>query len=282
MTRDGARGESNNFIFDSGASINVCNNLSLINNFRSFSVPRALATAGGHCLAIVGAGTMEGIGEVFYVPQLRRNLISIKQLTRCGAEVTFTHNRVFINDKLVGVLDDKLYSTAISRQCGPDSAVFASEEYYADDGHVEITGTNQNKNSHSLKLELLHKRFCHTNIFALKELIKCQACDGLNSITHQQSSPNSFHCEACAMAKATTQARDPTKKLRRNLSAVTKELYFQAVYTDVLGPMQVRAPGGYHYGITFTEMTSRYRYFYPLRVKSDALTAFKIVIFISK
>ena len=72
------------------------------------------------------------------------------------------------------------------------------------------------------------------------------------------------------MAKLTTKSRDQTKKLRRQLTAVNKELYFHVVYSDVLGPMQVRSASGHYYGITFTEMTS-------LKKKSDALTAFKML-----
>ena len=156
----------------------------------------------------------------------------------------------------------------------------SAEEVFVNDGHIEQDQNIITKDStiSSLKIDLLHKRFAHTNVASIKELIRCGACDGLERITHQQASPNTYHCEACSMAKATKHSRDPSKKAKRNLTAVSKELYFQAVYTDLIGPMQVRAPGGFYYGITFTELTSRFRYFYPLRRKSDALNAFKQLV----
>ena len=160
-----------------------------------------------------------------------------------GSEVTFTNDRVFIDNIEIGVLQNKVYT--LKR---PDIEAFsADDEVFMDDGHTEgdMPVSSGVSVRDSLKLELLHKRFAHTNIAGIKELIKCESCDGLNNITHQQSSPNTFHCEACAMAKLTTKSRDPSKKLRRQLTAVNKELYFHVVYSDVLGPMQVRSASGH-------------------------------------
>ena len=264
------------FILDSGASISIINNLLYINSFKPLHLPDSITTAGGHKLAILGVGHIDGIGEVFYVPDSKRNLISISQLTKAGKSVTFTNDRVFIDDVEIGVLSKKLY--VLNKTPEYEEAHF-TEGSFVDDGHIEQDQLSISKQSlNSLKIDLLHKRFAHTNVATIKDIIKCGACIGLEKITHQQASPDTFHCEACALAKATQRSRDPSKKLRRNLSAVTKELYFQAVYTDLLGPMQVRAPGGFYYGITFTEMTSRFRYFYPLRRKSDALNALKQLV----
>ena len=274
----GGRVEKNSdiFILDSGASISIINNLLYIHSFKPLNLPDSITTASGHKLAILGVGHIDGIGEVFYVPDSKRNLISISQLTKAGKEVTFTTDRVFVDGVEIGVLMNKLY--VLNK--GPEyEDTHFIEGNFVDDGHVEQDETFISKDSvNSLKIDLLHKRFAHTNVAAIKDIIKCGACVGLERVTHQQASPETFHCEACSLAKATQRSRDPSKKLRRNLSAVTKELYFQAVYTDLLGPMQVRAPGGFYYGITFTEMTSRFRYFYPLRRKSDALNALKQLV----
>ena len=238
------------FILDSGATISIINNLLYIKSFKPLNLPDSITTAGGHKLAILGVGHIDGIGEVFYVPDSKRNLISISQLTKSGREITFTNERVYIDDVEIGVLTNKLYVL----KKGPEyEEAHFTETNFVDDGHIEQDHNLISKESiNNLKVELLHKRFAHTNVAAIKDVIKCGACVGLQKITHQQASPDTFHCEACSLAKATKQSRDPSKKLRRNLCAVTKELYFQAVYTDLLGPMQVRAPGGYYYGITFT------------------------------
>ncbi|KAH9734849.1 Integrase catalytic domain-containing protein [Citrus sinensis] len=49
----------------------------------------------------------------------------------------------------------------------------------------------------------------------------------------------------------------------------------ELVHTDVCGPINVQARGGYEYFITFTDDYSRYGYVYLMRHKSEALEKFK-------
>ena len=47
------------------------------------------------------------------------------------------------------------------------------------------------------------------------------------------------------------------------------------VHTDVCGPMNTNARGGFRYFITFTDDLSRYGYVYLMRYKSDSFEMFK-------
>ncbi|KAK8686045.1 hypothetical protein V6N13_125073 [Hibiscus sabdariffa] len=47
------------------------------------------------------------------------------------------------------------------------------------------------------------------------------------------------------------------------------------IHSDVCGPMNTQARGGFHYFITFTDDFSRYGYIYLMRHKSEALEKFK-------
>jgi hypothetical protein len=49
----------------------------------------------------------------------------------------------------------------------------------------------------------------------------------------------------------------------------------ELVHTDVCGPMNKPARGGYEYYITFTDDYSRYGYVYLMRRKSEAFDKFK-------
>ena len=49
----------------------------------------------------------------------------------------------------------------------------------------------------------------------------------------------------------------------------------ELVHTDVCGPINVQARGGYEYFITFIDDYSRYGYVYLMRHKSEALEKFK-------
>ena len=98
------------------------------------------------------------------------------------SEVTFTNHRIFMDNIEIGVLQNKVYT--LKR---PDIEAFsADDEVFMDDGHTErdMPVSSGVSVRDSLKLELLHKRFAHTNIADIKKLIQCESCDGLNNITH--------------------------------------------------------------------------------------------------
>ena len=97
------------FFFNSGSTLTVINNLSLIKFYTSFKQSRFINTAGGHRLRIHSSGYIDGIGEVFYVPESKKNLIPISQLTKNGSSITFTNDKVFIDSIEIGTLDNKLY-----------------------------------------------------------------------------------------------------------------------------------------------------------------------------
>ena len=54
-----------------------------------------------------------------------------------------------------------------------------------------------------------------------------------------------------------------------------KEL-LSLVHTDVCGPMNTCAKGGYYYFITFTNNLSRYGYVYHMRHQSKSFEMFKL------
>jgi len=74
-------------------------------------------------------------------------------------------------------------------------------------------------------------------------------------------------CEACLLGKMT---RAPFSGKGTRASEV-----LGLIHTDVCGPLNITARGGYHYFITFTDDLSRYGYVYLIRHKSDAFEKFK-------
>ena len=53
------------------------------------------------------------------------------------------------------------------------------------------------------------------------------------------------------------------------------EILLELVHTDVCGPMNIEARGGYEYYITFIDDYSRYGYVYLMTRKSEAFDKFK-------
>jgi hypothetical protein len=269
-------------LIDSGASAHIINDISCLSNFTPLSLPRYVRCANGAKLAVLGTGSCGPLDNVLYVPEATMNLISVSQLTRAGARVTFTTNKVFLNSAEIGSLSGKLYTVNSSSFMSDDADVAGLsddiESTSVDFIHNDYADVSPASNSHlSHSIELLHRRFGHVDIAMINRMLARDSVDGLH-IAPSVSNPNKFHCEACSLAKAAKQSRVYEKRQRRHLAVVNKDLYFHCVYSDVLGPINPVAIGGYSYGITFTEYGSRYRWFYPLKAKSDALSAFKSLV----
>ena len=49
----------------------------------------------------------------------------------------------------------------------------------------------------------------------------------------------------------------------------------EIIHTDVCGPMNIEARGGYCYFLTFTDYLSRYGYIYLMKHKSEIVEKFK-------
>ena len=70
-------------------------------------------------------------------------------------------------------------------------------------------------------------------------------------------------CEPCLMGKMTKTLFSGTMERATDL--------LEIIHTDVCGPMNVEARGGYRYFLTFTDDLSRYGYIYLMKHKSELL-----------
>ena len=74
-------------------------------------------------------------------------------------------------------------------------------------------------------------------------------------------------CESCVEGKM-------TKKTFSSKGSRAKDL-LELVYTDVYGPINIRARDWYEYFITFTDDDSRHEYIYLMHRKSETSEKFK-------
>ena len=279
------------FIIDSGATVNVVNSKDALINYTttttSTSCAKYIRCAGGTRLAIVGHGDLaNGLGRALFVPQATRNLLSVSQLTAAGQTLSFSKDKVCLDGTPIGSLEDKLY---VLRSTVPTVDVNTASTTVNDAAVDDILIANdvltseeedtEQRFDFNLRrdIDLLHRRFAHTDVNMIYAMLRYNSVDGLRIPAHV-ASPHRFHCEACALCKATTVARDPKFKQPRDLGRVQKDLYFRVVWTDVLGPVQPVALGGYHYGVTFTEESSRYRYFFALKSKDEVFGVFQQLV----
>ena len=235
--------------------------------------------ASGNKLHIIGVGVLpHGLGKAYLVPQATRNLLSVSQITAQGKSITFKKDHAYIDGELFGSLQKGLYIlsgkySGASVRASDDEILLVSDVSSIDDTESEQTlDINLRRD-----LDLPHRRFGHCDIHLVLRMIRLNTCDGLKVAAHV-SDPNRFSCDSCLTCKARKVSRNPYLKLRRNDSAVNKDLYFKVLWSDVLGPLEPTALNGYRYGVTFTESTSRYRYFYPLQHKDQTLSVFKSLV----
>ncbi|KAA0062799.1 gag/pol protein [Cucumis melo var. makuwa] len=125
------------------------------------------------------------------------------------------------------------------------------------------TAMTQNKRlkiSPKENAHLWHLRLGHINLNRIETLVK----NGLLSELEENSLPV---CESCLEGKMTK--RPFTEKGHRAKEPL------ELVHSDLCGPMNVKARGGFEYFITFTDDYSRYGYVYLMQHKFEVLEKFK-------
>ena len=94
------------------------------------------------------------------------------------------------------------------------------------------------------------------NRLTKKKIFKVDDCESLTT------------CESCLHGKMT---KSPFTGKGERASDI-----LGLVHTDVCGPMNTSARGGYDYFITFTDDLSRYGYVFLIKYKSEAFEIFKL------
>ena len=104
---------------------------------------------------------------------------------------------------------------------------------------------------------------CRLGHIGVKRMKKLHTDGLLESLDYESLST----CEPCLMGKMTKTPFSKTMERATDL--------LEIIHTDVCGPMNVEARGGYHYFLTFTDDLSRYGYIYLMKHKSKTFEKFK-------
>ena len=113
------------WIIDSGASQHMTHDKNSLSDFVEFDQPSKIILGDNHSIRAFGKGTYRlttdiggqpqkiALYDVLYLPDLRRNLLSVRTMTNRGANVEFVANKCEIsrNSKVLGIgeMTGKLY-----------------------------------------------------------------------------------------------------------------------------------------------------------------------------
>jgi transposase InsO family protein len=194
-------------------------------------------------------GIMHVITEVFYVPDLKNNLLSIGQLQEKGFAVLMQHGTCKIFHPNRGLIIETAMShnrmfILIAKYESKEQKCFVS--LITDQSH------------------LWHCRYGHLGWTGLQVLQHKKMVEGMP----QQFSIPSKVCEDCFVGK---QRRDPFPKV----STWRASSILQLVHADICGPINPMSTSKKRYLLTFIDDFSRKTWVYFLVEKSEAFVVFK-------
>lgn len=213
---------------------------------KSNSFLMAMGVGNIKVLSIVGKEEIKcTIKNVFYVPQLRKNLLSVKKLEMMNIKVIFENCKVKLMDKnnrLLGIgKRTNLYEISFK--------LLSSECLNVESLENEFTRW--------------HRRYAHIGFSGLKEIIKQKMVIGINeNIKLQQVD----FCEPCINGKMTRIPFGIRTKSSRIL---------EIVHSDVCGPVTPESYDGNKYFVTFIDDFSNFTAVYFIKRKSEVFEKFR-------
>ncbi|KAL4341735.1 hypothetical protein GQ457_08G027600 [Hibiscus cannabinus] len=186
------------------------------------------------------------ITDVYYVPKLKSNILSLGQLLEKGYEIHMKDRCLWLRNQ---------YANLIAKVSMSKNRMFML--------NLKMINAKCLKASVENEPWCWHMRFGHLNFGALKMLGEKKMVNGIPAISH----PNQL-CEACLLGK---HARSSFPK--EATSRATEPL--QLVHTDVCGPIKPPSFGKSRYFLLFIDDYSRKTWVHFLKQKSEAFGAFK-------
>nr|KYP59803.1 Retrovirus-related Pol polyprotein from transposon TNT 1-94 [Cajanus cajan] len=247
--------------FDSGCSNHMIGNKSWFLNLEEEhcrtvklgnDMQMIVATKGS--VRVQVKGITQVLSDVYYIPELKNNLLSIGKLQEKGLAILILdgtckvfHPRMGLIMKTVMSGNKMFYVSAFDGTSMEPNKIFCLK--------AEIALGKEN--------HLWHCRFGHFNHKALKTLAYKKMVIGLPSLKYPQNI-----CTTCLTGK---QHRKPIPS--KSLWRASKQL--QLVHPDIRGPIQPASNSDKRYILSFIDDFTRKTWVYFLHEKSEAFVTFK-------
>ena len=237
------------WILDSGASHHMSSDFKSFVSLHSASSVSVMTADGTH-MPLAGTGSVStshlSISDVYYIPNLTLNLVSVSQLCDSGYSVFFSSTSCFVQD----LQSRRLIGTG-RRQGG----LYILEELRLPDVAASSVDLSSFRlNSSSSNFYLWHSRPGHVSSSRLKYLASTGALGKLQS-------NDISDCCGCKLAKFTA--------LPFSKSISVSVAPFDLVHSDVWGPSPVATKGGSRYYVSFIDDCTRYCWVYLMKQRSE-------------
>ncbi|KAH9670830.1 hypothetical protein KPL70_017126 [Citrus sinensis] len=251
---DTSGGQENTWYLDTGASNHMSGNRSMfiqlsesVNGSVAFGDDSKVPVKGrGNILFHVKDGSHQIISNVYYVPNMKSNILSLGQLLEKGYDIHLKDYSLFLRD-------DK--GNLITKVKMSKNRMFPL--------NIQNDVAKCLKACHKDQSWTWHLRYGHLNFGGLELLSKKNMVKGLPYINH----PDQL-CEGYLLGK---QFRKSFPKKSNSRAQKPLEL----IHTDVCGPFKPNSLGKSNYFILFIDDFSRKTWVYFLKQKSEVFEAFK-------
>lgn len=249
------------WVFDSGASRHMCKDITYFKEIVECDVDISVAKQHEKMKAL-GLGTVcfeEFIlNDVYYVPQLSKNLLSISMITKNGGEVKFIEDRAIILKEGIQMAEAKRH----------ESGLFVSgiKAIKNPSGSGALVTEHKSKNDTvSGKVKEWHRKLGHIGKTGLMELIN--KADGIELSKNDIKNTELNDCDVCLKAKLTRVSfGDERAKAGRIL---------EIICSDVLGPIDPPTWDSKCYYVSFIDNFSGFCVIYLMTLKSEVFDFFK-------
>ncbi|KAI3772107.1 hypothetical protein L6452_03282 [Arctium lappa] len=240
---------------DSGCSRHMTGNMSCLQDFKHIN--------GGHVAFgdNLTGGKISGKGnvtkgkmtfeDVYYVDQLKYNLLSISQVCDKQHSILFTNTECMILAPGFKVVDESMILLRTPRK---DNVYCLDMDNVDSDSSLNCLVSKASVDESSL----WHRRMCHMNFKTMNKLVKNNLVRGLPSKVFSCDD----HCVACLKGKQ-HKTSHKTKKINTISSCL------QLLHMDLFGPTNVMSIGQKSYCLVIVDDYSRFTWVYFLRTKDE-------------
>jgi len=193
----------------------MCNNKVYFKNIVQDKTP--ILVGSGQIIYSQGRGSIGPLHDVYYVPDLTSNLLSISYLNKLGLSITFDANGK------VYAADNNVYGTKTYIGKESKGVFYSGSNLYSivskANGNLALSSIATRSQSPYI---LLHNRFAHINDYYIDITLKLHLVRGLKKLKRKMF--KSPPCESCILAKATriSSTKTPGSRLQlKNLKFMT-------------------------------------------------------------